>query len=48
MTYLVQLFCTGFAKGTYAGRVREAGGGFNPNRFIEAFQIAGIIARGCL
>lgn len=35
MTYLVKLFCTGFAKGTLAGRVIEVGGGFNPNRFIE-------------
>lgn len=48
MTYLVQLFCRGFGKGTHAGRVREVGGGFNPNRFIETLKTGGIIASGCL
>lgn len=48
MTYLVQLFCTGFRNATHVGRAREAGGGFNPNGFIETLKIAVIIARGCL
>lgn len=51
MTYLVKLFFLQVLEKVFRrGRItcREAGGRFNPNRFIETLKKAGIIARGCL